>query len=87
MQVKKSDPIPESFDSYEAAVEFWDTHDTADYLEDFETVEVHTEFRRRHFEIELAEDVIIALRQKAKHQGVSLERLANDILREQVLTA
>ncbi|BAZ14261.1 hypothetical protein NIES4071_61010 [Calothrix sp. NIES-4071] len=34
------EPIPEEFASYEEAGEFWDTHDTTDYLEDFETVPV-----------------------------------------------
>jgi len=82
-----NDPIPETFDNYEDAANFWEVHDTTDYLDDFETVEVHTKFRHRHFEIELAEDVMVALRQKAKRQGVSLERLANDILREQVVAA
>ncbi len=87
MDSKKNESIPEAFANYEEATEFWDTHDTTDYLDDFETVEVNTKFRHRHFEIELAEDVIIALRRKAKRQGISLERLANDILREQVLMA
>lgn len=30
------DPIPEEFASYEEAAEFWDTHDTTDYPDDFE---------------------------------------------------
>jgi hypothetical protein len=92
MDNEKNDPIPTTFASYEEAAEFWDTHDTTDYVrpmvgDDFKTIEVHTEFRHRHFEIELAEDVIVALPRKAKRQGVSLERLANDILREQVVAA
>ena len=87
MDNKKSESIPETFSSDEDAAEFWDTYDTTNYLDDFETVEVHTKFRHRHFEIELAEDVMVALRQKAKRQGISLERLANDILREQVVAA
>lgn len=33
-------PIPETFSSYEEAAEFWDTHDTTDYLDDFKTVAV-----------------------------------------------
>lgn len=40
------EPIPDEFTSYEAAAEFWDTHDTTDYLENFETVSVEvTELR------------------------------------------
>ena len=41
--------IPEEFSSYEAAAEFWDTHDTTDYLDDFETVSLETELQQRHF--------------------------------------
>jgi CopG antitoxin of type II toxin-antitoxin system len=36
---KAIDPIPEEFGSYEEAAEFWDTHDTSDYPENFVTVE------------------------------------------------
>ena len=39
------EPIPNEFASYEEAAEFWDNHDTTDYLEYFETVAVETEFR------------------------------------------
>lgn len=42
---KQVDPIPEEFASYEEAAEFWDTHDTTDYPESFETVSVEAEFR------------------------------------------
>ncbi len=37
---KQVDPIPEEFSSYEEAAEFWDTHDTTDYPDSFETVAV-----------------------------------------------
>ena len=39
------EPIPNKFASYEEAAEFWDNHDTTDYLEYFETIAVETEFR------------------------------------------
>jgi hypothetical protein len=44
---KKTDPIPEKFNSYEEAAEFWDTHDTAEYLQDSHPVKVISEFRGR----------------------------------------
>lgn len=43
---KHEDPIPEEFSSYEEAAEFWDTHDTMDYPDAFEEVEVHTELKK-----------------------------------------
>ncbi len=59
MKVEKRhvDPIPEEFASYEEAAEFWDTHDTTDYPDAFRPVEVIAEFRGRHYEVEVDEDV------------------------------
>jgi len=37
---KHVDPIPNEFTTYEDAAEFWDTHDTTDYPDAFQTVEV-----------------------------------------------
>ena len=37
------------------------THDTTDYPEVFQTVETQAELRRRHYEVEVDEDVIIVL--------------------------
>jgi acyl carrier protein len=68
---KPVDPIPEEFASYEEAAEFWDTHDTTDYLDSFETVELKSEQRRR-FEVEIDEDLIQALSQQAEKQGVAV---------------
>jgi len=34
------DPVPDDFESYEVAAEFWDTHDTTDYPELLVTVEL-----------------------------------------------
>jgi predicted HicB family RNase H-like nuclease len=64
--------------------EFWNTHDTADYLDEFRTVEVTAELRARHFEIEIEEDVVEALQDRAKQQGVSIGHLASNLLREKL---
>lgn len=77
------EPIPEQFDSYEAAAEFWDRHDTTDYLEDFETVLVEeAQLKRRHFEVEIDSDLIATLSEQAKQQGVVISQLVNQMLRE-----
>ena len=52
---KAIDPIPEEFPSYEAAAEFWDTHDTTDYLDVFETVPFKAELQQRRFEVQIDE--------------------------------
>lgn len=87
MDKKQVDPTPEHFDSYEAAAEFWDTHDTTDYLDEFRTVEVTSELRARHFAVEIEEDVAKVLQDKAKQQGVSIGHLASDLLRQQLQVA
>jgi hypothetical protein len=38
-KTKQIDPIPDEFQSYKEAGEFWDIHDTADYSNIFRTVE------------------------------------------------
>jgi len=73
------------FSSWEAAAEFWDTHDTADYPEAFRTVKLSSEFRARHYEIEIAPDVLRALRVRAKRQRVTLGQLASSMLRSQLI--
>ena len=78
------DPIPEEFSSYEAAVEFWDTHDTTDYLDDFETVALEAELQQRHFEVEIDEDVMDFLYQQAQKKGVAISQLVNDVLRKKL---
>jgi hypothetical protein len=71
MSKKKGvDPIPEEFDSCEEAAEFWDTHDTTDYPNAFRTIEVESEFRSRHYEVELEEEVIRKLRAQARQKGL-----------------
>jgi predicted phosphatase len=83
---KDVDPIPEEFESYEEAAEFWDTHDTTDYPDAFRTVEVESEFRSRHYEVELEEEVIRKLRAQARQKGITVSRLASDLLREQLVS-
>ena len=80
------DPIPEEFDSYEEAAEFWETHDTTDYPDAFHTVEMESEFRGRRYEVELEEEVIKKLRAQARQQGVTVSQLASDMLRENLVS-
>lgn len=88
MSKKKSvKPIPDKFDSYDDAAEFWDTHDTTDYPRAFRTVKVVSEFRNRHYEIPIDGDVALRLRQRALKAGVPLGRLASELLRKELRTA
>jgi len=84
---ERVEPIPEEFSSYEEAAEFWDTHDTTDYPDAFQTVDVETTFRSRYYEIEIEADVAEALQAQAQQKGVTVSDLASDLLRQQLATA
>lgn len=83
---KHADPIPNEFSSYEEAAEFWETHDTTDYPDAFQDVEVQAEFRKRHYEVEVDEDVMKTLRKQAQKLGVPVRRLVSDLLRREIST-
>ena len=79
------EPVPDNFATYEEAAEFWDTHDTADYPELLEPVEVEASLQAWHYEVEVDQDVAELLRDRARAAGVSVRRLASDLLRRQML--
>ncbi len=87
MDRNQVDPTPDNFETYESAAEFWDAHDTTDYLDEFRTVEVTANLHQRHFEVEIDEDVAKALQNTAKRQGVSMGQLASALLRERLPVA
>lgn len=84
---KVIDPIPEEFASYEEAAEFWDTHDTTDYPDSFETVSVQTELKHRRFEVEIDADLMPVLSKQAQSRGVRVSRMVSEMLREKVSPA
>jgi predicted DNA binding CopG/RHH family protein len=84
---KNVEPIPEEFASYEEAAEFWDTHDTTDYPESFETVAIETDLKRRRYEVEIDEDLMKALHEKAQKMGVAVNQLVSEMLREKISPA
>jgi predicted DNA binding CopG/RHH family protein len=84
MNKKQVDPLPDEFASYEEAAEFWETHDTTDYLDSFETVAVEASLKQRHFEVEVEEDLMKALSLQAHERGIRVSRLVDEMLREKV---
>ena len=84
MNGKNPDPLPEEFQSYDEAGEFWDHQDTTDYPDAFRTVKVVSELRGRRYEIELEQDLVEKLQDKAKSEGVKMGPLANQLLRQQL---
>ena len=79
---RKIDPIPDEFASYEEAAEFWDTHDTTDYPNVFQTVEAQTELQKKHYEVEVDEDIIKVLKKKAHKRGVPISQIVSGMLRK-----
>jgi predicted HicB family RNase H-like nuclease len=84
---KQIDPIPEEFASYEEAAEFWDTHDTTDYLDSFETVVVEAELKRRRYEVEIDEELMKALTEQAQKRGIAVSQLVSEMLKEKIRPA
>ncbi len=73
---KSIDPIPENFDSIEAAATFWDTHSLADYWDQTEEVEIEVRAPRRWW-VPLAAELASKALERAQRQGVSVETLIN----------
>jgi CopG antitoxin of type II toxin-antitoxin system len=83
---KRVDPIPNEFATYEDAAAFWDTHDTTDYPDAFQTVEVEeVALRQRRYEVEIDEDVVRMLQEQARKRDFPIGHLASDLLRQQLL--
>ena len=81
----KVEPIPEEFDSPEAAGEFWDTHDLADYWDLTRPVKgVTFRITRRRYLLAIQPGVARRLREAARTRGMSSEALANQWLREKL---
>ena len=83
-QPKQVDPLPDEFSSYEEAAEFWDTHDTTDYTDSFETVAVKSELKRRRYEVEIDEELMSVLADLAQGRGVAVSELVSGMLREKI---
>jgi predicted DNA binding CopG/RHH family protein len=84
---KHVDPIPEEFATYEEAAEFWDTHDTTDYPDSFESVSVKAEFRQRRYEVEIDEETMKVLNEQAEKRGLPVSNVLSELLREKIRPA
>lgn len=73
---RQRDPIPEQFDSIEAAADFWDTHSLTDYEDQIREVEIEIRARRRR-RITLDPEVWERVAQQARIRGVTPETLVN----------
>ena len=84
---KKRDPLPEEFNSLEAAGEFWDTHSSADYEDHMKEVHFDVDLKHRAHDVRVTDDVLRKVRKIARQHGVATETLVNLWLQEKVEAA
>ena len=79
------DTLPDSFESEEAAGEFWDNHSLTDYDEHLEAADdVTFEISERVFEVQVAEDVFRKLQEQAASLHQPLPKVVDEILRKEL---
>lgn len=81
---KAIEPLPDSFETEEAAGEFWDTHSTMDYQEHLEATDDSIDISERVFEVQIAEDVFKRLQQQAASQHQPVPKIVDEILRKEL---
>jgi hypothetical protein len=81
---KTIDPLPDSFESEEAAGEFWDSHSAMDYQEHLEATDDTIEIRARVFEVQVAEDVFKKLQKQAATAHQPVPQIVDEILRKEL---
>jgi len=84
---KKDKKIPDEFKTYEEAAEFWESHDSTDYLDILEEVEIKVDLQKRHYLIELDENNARLLLEDAKKKGVSADHLASKLVEKELAGA
>ena len=78
--------MPEEFKTYEEAAEFWDTHDSTEYKDVLEEVEVKVDLQKRHYLVELDNNIAKVLQEKARKKGVPANHLASELLQKQLIS-
>jgi len=79
---KRRDPIPEHFSSLEEAGTFWDTHDSAEYEDSMQDVEMRVRIRGHRYMISLDSDLYRKVDSIAKKRGISIQTLLNMWIQE-----
>ncbi len=84
---KVIDPIPDEFESEEAAAAFWDAHSTMDYAEHLLPADDVFQIEKRLFEVEIKEDIFQILLQEAEASHQPIPALVDQILRNSLVPA
>ncbi len=81
---KKAKKMPEEFKTYEEAAEFWDTHDSTDFINDLEEIEIKVDLQKRHYLLELDRNTAELLQENARKKGINPNDLVSELLHEQL---
>ena len=85
MPEKRKDEIPEKFRSYEEAAEFWEIHESTDFQHALEDVDVEVDIQKRHYLVELDEEVSEILHRNAQKRGIPDSAFASHLLRKELV--
>ncbi len=79
------DPLPETFDSFEAMADFWDIHDVTDYAEFLTPVEMSiAEHPVTEYVITLSDTQDDLLQRATEREGIPLTALINTWVQEKL---
>jgi len=82
-----ADVLPDEFDSLEELAEFWDTHDTTEYLDAFtDAGDITLDIQERRVEIDIDADVAALLKRESHRKHVSASALASKLLRKDLIS-
>jgi len=83
--LRKDKKIPDEFKTYEEVAEFWESHDSTEYLDILEEVEIKVDIQKRHYLIELDENSARLLQEDASKKGISASHLASRLVKKSLL--
>ncbi len=69
------DEMPEEFETYEDAAEFWDTHESTNYKHLLEEVKMEIDIRKRHYLVELNTEAAKVFCENAMKKGILDEQV------------
>ena len=71
--------------TYKEIGEFWDTHDSTEYDDVLEDVEMNVGIKRRHYLIEIDKKISEVLHKNAQMEGISDSVFASKLLQKELV--
>lgn len=67
--------------------EFWETHDSTDYFDELEEIEMKVNIQKSHYLIEVEMNTAEKLQESARKKGIPVSLLTNELLQKQLAEA